>query len=129
MKPLGIALYLVVAAINLAPVSGVVSAGRLEALYGVAVSDPSFEILLRHRAVLFGVVGVLLALAAFRETLRPVAVAAGLVSMLSFVVIAWGVGGYNAEVGRVLVVDLVALPLLVAAAAIDLWRRSRGPET
>ena len=54
------ALILLVAVINLLPVSGVVSSGRLRALYGVPVDEPNLLILLRHRAVLFAIVGGLL---------------------------------------------------------------------
>ena len=45
-------------------------------------------------------VDAILITAAFSESLRPLAVAAGLVSMLSFVLIAYLVGGYNTELGR-----------------------------
>ena len=44
--------------INLAPAIGVLSAARIERLYGLSVSgQPDLEILLRHRAALFGLLG------------------------------------------------------------------------
>ena len=116
MRKLSSALFGIVGLVNLIPVTGVVSAGRLERLYGVALDEPNLVILMRHRAVLFAIVGALLVVAAFREALRPVAVAAGLFSMLSFVVIAYASGGANAELQRVVLVDLVASLLLVGAA-------------
>lgn len=108
--------FLLVASVNLAPVLGVVSVSRLEALYGIEVTGPDIEILLRHRAVLFAVVGLLLLLGAFRPALRPLAVSFGLLSMLSFVVIALLVGDHGSAVGRVVAVDVVAAVVLVAAA-------------
>ncbi len=124
MRILCTALIVVAAAVNLVPVSGVVSAARLEALYGIPFEDANLVILMRHRAVLFGIVGGLLAVAAFHPPLRPAAFVAGLVSMLSFVLIAWLVGDANPELRRVAGVDVVASAVLAAAALLD--RRSRG---
>jgi hypothetical protein len=72
--------------------------------------------------VLFGLLGALLIAAAFRPDLRAVALIAGLVSTVSFLVIAWGVGGHNAQVARVVVADLLAVVLLLVAAGIE-WRK------
>lgn len=57
---------LVVGVIHLLPLAGVVGASRLSALYGIAVAEPNLELLLRHRAVLFGVLGGLCIAAAFQ---------------------------------------------------------------
>ncbi len=59
MKILTNALFLIAAFVNLAPVSGVLSADVLEGLYGITLEDPNLVILMRHRAVLFGIVGLL----------------------------------------------------------------------
>jgi hypothetical protein len=119
-------LFVVVGVVNLLPVGGALSAYRLESLYGVSLADPNVVVLMRHRAVLFGVVGAFLFAAAVRAPLRPLAVVVGLVSMLSFVVIAHAVGGFNAELRRVVVIDLVASLLLIGAGLITL-RSSSGP--
>jgi hypothetical protein len=110
--------------IHLLPLPGVLGAGQLRRLYGVAVDDPNLGILLQHRAVLFGLLGVLLVAAAFRPELRAVALIAGLVSTMSFLVIAWSVRGYNEPVARVVAADIVAVLLLVVAAVIE-WRKLR----
>jgi riboflavin transporter FmnP len=99
--------FLVAAAINLAPVAGVFSAERMAALYGIPIAEPTLEILMRHRAVLFGIVGALLALAAFRPEHQTVAAAAGFVSMLSFVAIAWLVGDVSPALRRIAVADVI----------------------
>jgi len=119
MRALATALILVASVINLLPAAGVLSAERLQGFYGVLLGDPNLEILLRHRAVLFAIVGSLLLAAAFHAALRPAAYAAGFVSMLSFVGIVWLVGGANAELRRVLVVDLVGIAALLGAFAIE----------
>jgi hypothetical protein len=90
----------------------------------VAVDDPNLRILLQHRAVLFGLLGALLIAAAARPELRAVALIGGLVSTVTFLVIAWGVGGYNPQVGRVVTADIVAVALLLVAAGSQ-WYASR----
>jgi len=126
MQALSTALILVVGLVNLLPVSGVVSASRLQSLYGVALDDANLLILMRHRAVLFGIVGGILVASAFHSPLRPVGLAVGLTSMLSFVLIAWLEGTCNAELRRVVVVDLVASVVLLGAAVLGHVASTRG---
>ena len=64
---------------NLLPVLGVLGEARLQLLYGITPEDRNLVLLLRHRAVLLGIVGVLLMVAAFRPAWRPPAMVAGLV--------------------------------------------------
>jgi hypothetical protein len=47
----------VVGIIHQLPLTGVLSVSRLQVLYGVTITDPNLEILMRHRAVLFGILG------------------------------------------------------------------------
>ena len=107
--------FLIAAAINLVPIVGVLSAERLTALYGLPFQEPNLEILMRHRAVLFGIVGVLLAVAAFRPALQNVAALAGFASMLSFVAIAWLVGDASPAVRRIALGDVVGSVALALA--------------
>jgi hypothetical protein len=111
--------------IHLLPLPGLLGATYLERLYGVAVEDPNLLILMRHRAVMFGLVGLLLVAAAFKADLRGLAYAAGLASATSFLAIAYGVGGYNALIGRVVVADVVATACLLVAIGID-WSLRRS---
>jgi hypothetical protein len=103
--------------IHLLPLSGLLGAERLAALYGLDFSEPNLSILMRHRAVLFGLLGAFLVVAAFRPALQPLAFVAAFVSVLSFVLLAWSSGDYNPQVGRVVTADLVALVALVIGAA------------
>jgi hypothetical protein len=122
MQHLWTFLVLVAAAINLAPLLGAVSPGRMAALYGVSLDDPNLEILMRHRAVLFGLVGGLLLVAAFHPPLRMVGYAAGFSSMLSFLLIAWRVGGYGVEIQRVVLMDVIGIAALAGAGIVHaLW--------
>jgi hypothetical protein len=106
-------MLLVVGVIHLLPLSGVIGAERLTLLYGIPFDEPNLAILMRHRAVLFGLLGGFLVFAAFKPVFRTVAFVAGFASVVSFLWLAWSVGGYNALIGRVFVADLVALACLV----------------
>ncbi len=119
MQKISTTLIFLVALVNLVPMSGALSADRLQALYGVAFEDANLLILMRHRAVLFGIVGGLLIASAFHLPLRPVGFAVGLTSMLSFVLIGWLVGSQNAELGRLATIDLFASVALLGAAVLD----------
>jgi hypothetical protein len=115
-------LVLVAAAINLAPVLGAMVPERMAGAYGVDLEDPNLQILMRHRAVLFGIVGGLLLAAAFYPPLRTVGYLVGFASMLSFLLIAWLVGGYNAQLQRVVLVDVVGIAALAGAGLVHaLW--------
>jgi hypothetical protein len=128
MQRLWTFLVLVAAAINLAPLLGAVSSERMSALYGVDLDDPNLQILMRHRAVLFGLVGGLLLVAAFHPPLRAPAYAVGFSSMLSFLLIAWLVGGYSAEIQRVILVDVVGIAALAGAVLVHaFWLRTAAP--
>jgi hypothetical protein len=110
------ATLLIVAVIHLLPVSGTLGAERLQALYGVAVTEANLLVLMRHRAVLFGILGVFFVAAAFERTLQVAAFVAGFASVISFLWLAKSVGGYNAQVARVFRADVVALLCLVVGA-------------
>ncbi len=103
--------------IHLLPLSGAMGAARLGALYGLDFSEPNLAILMRHRAVLFGLLGAFLVFAALKPSLQAIAFIAAFVSVLSFLLLAWSSGGYNALVGRVVTADLVAVAALVVGAA------------
>ena len=111
-------LLVLVGIIHLLPVSGVLGVERLAALYGVSVAEPNMEILMRHRAVLFGLLGLFLVYAAFQPSLHALAIIAGLASVLSFIAIAWSVGGYNDPIRKVVIADIIALVALIVAGAI-----------
>lgn len=126
MRYLVPAMLLVVGLIHLLPLPGVLGGDRLAALYGLTLADPSLEILLRHRAVLFGLLGVFLVVAAFRRAYQGSALVAGLVSVVSFLVLAWSVGGYTAQVGRVVTADVIALACLLVGLAAHAYTRRTG---
>lgn len=119
------AALLVVAAIHLLPLAGVLGGERLDVLYGITIDEPNLEILMRHRAVLLGLLGTFLLVAAFRPSFQLAAIVAGFGSLVSFLWLAASVGNANAEVARVVMVDLVALASLVIALVAFVVRARR----
>ena len=109
MSKLVAVLLLIVGIIHLLPVVGVLGGDRLNSLYGLNLDEPNLQILMRHRAVLFGLLGALLIAAAFLPGLRTLALLAGLVSVVSFLLLAWGTPLYNEALRRVVVADWIAL--------------------
>ena len=110
------------ALIHLLPLSGVLGGERLQALYGLRVDEPNLALLLQHRVVLFGLLGLALLIAAFRPAWQAPAIAAGLVSTLSFLLLAWSLGGLNPALQRVVTADIVAIAALLLAAGTLLFR-------
>lgn len=106
--------------IHLLPLSGLLGAERLVSLYGLPFDDANLQIMMRHRALLFGLLGAFLLLAAFRMEYRVLAIGAGLASAVSFLWLAWSTGGYNAAVGRVVAADVLAIACLAAALVLHL---------
>jgi len=107
------AMLVVVGVIHLLPLSGVLGSERLAVLYGLSFNEPNLAILMRHRAVLFGLLGLFLCFAAFRPAWQTIAFVAGFVSVVSFLGLARSIGGYNALVARVIMADIVALVCLI----------------
>ncbi|MGJ8669471.1 MAG: hypothetical protein ACSHXK_08290 [Oceanococcus sp.] len=112
-------LLLVAGLINFVPVFGVFGGRRLQAAYGLDIADSNLQILLRHRAVLFGLVGGFMLYAAYCVSYRPAAYAMGFISMLSYLWLCWQVGDANRALKKIAAVDAVGLVALVAAVLLD----------
>ena len=112
------AILVVVAVIHALPITGVLGAGKLSQLYGITIDDPNLVLLLRHRAVLFGLLSAYLAYAAVRPDLQGIALVAGLVSVVSFLLLAPPTGSLTPGIVTVVRADWVALVLLLAGAAV-----------
>jgi hypothetical protein len=120
MKLLAQSLLLTVSFIHLLPVVGVLGQESITKLYGVSISDSNTEILMRHRAVLFAIVGLFLLLSVFKSDYQPLAILIGLISVVSFLLLSWSTEGLNPEMSRVVKIDWIALLLLIAAGGINI---------
>ncbi len=123
LAPLLVTLVLLAAGlVHLLPAVGVLGAPRLAALYGVAIDDPTLLLLMRHRALLFGVLGVLLLIAAGSPPLQPWALGAGLVSTASFVVLAGAAQPLAPPLRSVVWIDAVLALALLLGLGLRLLR-------
>jgi hypothetical protein len=111
--------------IHLIPAIGVLGADQLQELYGTPVDDPDLLLLLRHRAVVFGILGVMFIAGAFTRQLRLAASLIGVASAASFVALHAATNSTTNEIARVSNIDLVLTPLLVVSVAISIPRRCR----
>lgn len=126
MKYLVSAMLVVVAVIHLLPLSGVLGSEQLSLLYGVTLNEPNLVILMRHRAILFGLLGIFLLLAAFQPAIRTMAFIGGFVSVISFLFLAWSAGGYNSQVKRLVAADLIALVCLIIGFIADIYLKRKA---
>lgn len=115
---------ILVGIIHLLPLGGALGPETLRSLYGISFDEPNLEILMRHRAVLFGMLGTFLVISAFKPNFQLAAFIAGFLSVTSFLYLALAVGGYNEQIGRVFLADITALVgLLVGFATYVIVQR------
>ena len=120
------AILIGVGIVHLIALKAVLGGDWITGLYGVDPLDSNLELLIRHRAVLFGLLGTLLVISAFQPKLQIAAIAAGLISTFSFIALSWQTGQPNELISKVILVDWVAVVLLVVAGAIRLTLPQTG---
>ncbi len=111
-------LLIVVGVINFRPVFGVLSATNLEQAYSVELANNDLIILMRHRALLFGIVGGFVLLSVFVPSYQTPAMIMAAVSMIGFLYLAWAVGGYNDAISRIAMIDIAGIVCLALAAVL-----------
>ena len=124
MKYFSITALLIAGIIHLLPIPGVLGVANLGHLYGITVNDSNTAILLQHRALLFGILGVLMLAAIPLSFLRVTALLVGLISASSFIIVAVWVGNYGAEINRVVIADVIAALLLAGGLASEVFIRA-----
>lgn len=103
---------------HLLPAAGLRGAPQLRRLYGVAVEHPDLLVLMRHRALLLGLLGLGLIVAAFWPPLRTAMLVAGLISTLGYCALAFAETALAAPLRRVAWIDLpIAAALFVVLLA------------
>ena len=110
----------IVGLINFLPVVGVVAAQRMESAYAISLQSAELQILMRHRALLFGILGGFILFSAFNPNYQWAAMAMAGLSMIGFALLALTTGSYNAELGRVLTADIVGIVFLAIAVVLKI---------
>jgi len=106
-------LLFITGGINVLPSILAFSPDKLSKSYGIEIPDVNFELLLRHRAVLFGIVGGILIYSAISKKHYSISVIVGLTSMVSFIVLYFLMNGINAELQKIMQIDFVAVLILI----------------
>jgi len=75
-------------------------------------------ILMRHRALLFGVLGGFILYSAFVPSYQGAAMIMAGISMVGFAVLVHSVGGFNASLNKVLIADYIGIIFLAIAAIL-----------
>ncbi|MFD0360914.1 hypothetical protein ACFQZZ_05565 [Nocardia sp. GCM10030253] len=104
--------------LNALPVIGAVSPWWARSAYGIEVVSRDVEVLLRHRGVLFAVVGVGLLVAVFRPHLRSAAVTANATSFASFIILVLAERPGNPSLVRIAWFDVAGLIALAVGFAL-----------
>ena len=118
MKTIIQVLLLIVGLINFFPVIGVISADVLVKLYGGEILTGDLLILMRHRAILFGIVGGFIIISAFRPALQTAAIVMGFVTLVGFEILALGADNLGDKLYRVAMIDIAAIIALAIAAIL-----------
>lgn len=99
--------------INLLPSVLAFLPDKISKSYGIEIPNENYELLLRHRAILFGIIGGLMIYSAVAKKHYEVSTVIGLISMVSFIVLFFLIGkDINSELKKVMTVDIVGTVLL-----------------
>jgi hypothetical protein len=121
-------MLVLVALIHLPPVLGLLGVAKMESAYGVGIAGPDLAVLMRHRALMFGLLGAFMLVAVFVPALQPWALGLALLSAGGFVLLAWTTPGHNANLARVAWAEVAAvLFALVGLVAWWLQREAAAP--
>lgn len=121
MYKLYLLLLFIVGVINFLPVIGVLSLDRINQLYGLSLADNNLATLLRHRALLFGLIGGFIIYSVFNPEYQVAAIILAAISMLGYLCILWLSGDTNSELIKVAQIDIIGLVLLLVAVVLKIF--------
>ena len=124
-------LILVVAFSQIVPLVGVLGVDHLAGLYGLELENPNLEVLMRHRAVLFGILGFTIGYAAFDARYQPLAFAVSMLMLGSFLLLAASAAPLNESLRRLALLDsgvLVCWAFAVGSYVLDRRRQARSED-
>lgn len=94
---------------------------KISKSYGIEIPNANYELLLRHRAILFGIIGGLMIFSSIVKKYYEIATIAGLISMTSFILLYFLIDrGISSELKKVMVIDILASLILLIGLVIFL---------
>ncbi|MFN6089051.1 MAG: hypothetical protein ACK47E_09925 [Cyclobacteriaceae bacterium] len=107
--------------INLLPAMLAFLPDKISKSYGIDIPNANYELLLRHRAILFGIIGGLMIFSAIVKKYYDIATIAGLISMTSFILLYFLIDkDVSSELKKVMVIDIVATIILLIGLVLFL---------
>ena len=92
---------------------------KISSSYGVEVSTANYELLLRHRAVMLGIIGGFMIYAAISKKQYSDAIVLGMISMVSFVIFyVMMKGEINPQLTKVMKMDVLAIVVLLIGLVV-----------
>jgi hypothetical protein len=119
-------LLFAVGVINVLPIVVLFVPERAHDLYGVLIEGAAFGVLMRHRAVLLAILGLLLIGAAFRTAWRVPAIAAAVISKVTFLTLMRIEAPGTGPLDRIAAFDIGALLALATVIALMPSGRASG---
>lgn len=107
--------------INLLPMLLAFLPYKISKSYGIDIPNSNYELLLRHRAILFGIIGGLMIYSAIFKKQYEIATVVGLISMISFIILYFLINkDINSELKKVMVIDVIATLILCVGLTLFL---------
>jgi hypothetical protein len=118
MNKIYLSLLFLVGVINFLPIVGMLSLDKINQAYGLSVTDNDLEILLRHRALLLGLIGGFVIYSVFNPHYQIAAIILAAISMLGYLYFSWSIGGGNPALVKVAQIDIIGVVLLLVAVVL-----------
>lgn len=113
-------MLVLVGLINLIPVLGVFSASQMAQTYAIDIDTTDLELLMRHRALMFGIIGGFVLVAVIKPSYRPPAMIMAGVSMSGFMVLTLMLSGINDALYKIFWADVLGLGCLLVATLLHI---------
>lgn len=107
-------LLFLVGILNLTPAIVFFDPSRTVSLYGIQIAEDDLGVIVRHRAVLLGLLGAAMIYAAFRRTFVIPAITTAFIGKIAFLYLIWTTAN-TSELDRVAMFDIGAIIILAIA--------------
>ena len=92
---------------------------KISQSYGIPVPDANYELLLRHRAIMLGIIGGAMIYSALSKKNYNLSIVIGLISMVSFLILYYSMNApINPELTKVMQFDIVGIVILLIAVGV-----------
>lgn len=112
-------LLFLVGILNLTPAVVFFDTSRTTSLYGISIAEDDLGVIVRHRAILLGLLGAAMIYAAFRKAFVVPVVTAAYIGKLAFLYLIWTTAN-TIELDRVAIFDIGAIIALSIALVLHL---------